>query len=169
MRALIVGGRALRVHSKVFFNISRGFEMRCSIPSVCVAQRYMFTLSVMATLLWSTARADWNLKDVSHGPLGKGALHVHFGAVELPVDGQWRPVAPSTERGIQEFYLVPTQDTRLRKVGKRMYAVMEKTHIEGSRWMLQSGYEGAREYALKHDQRGPASFCLLYTSDAADE
>ncbi len=158
MRALIVGGRALRVHSKVFFNISRGFEMRCSIPSVCVAQRYMFTLSVMATLLWSTARADWNLKDVSHGPLGKGALHVHFGTVDLPVDGQWRPIAPSTERGIQEFYLVPTEDTRLRKVGKRMFAAMEKNHIQNSRWILQSGYEGAREYALKHDQRGPASF-----------
>ncbi len=84
--------------------------------------------------------------------------------MSLPADGLWRIRAAESASSIRELYLMPTQPSRLRQLGKRMYAALEERQIQSGRWQVQQGFEACREFAQERNDVGPKSI-----ADFADD
>ena len=93
----------------------------------------------------------------THARMGDGPLHAYVANISLPADGLWRIRAPESANSIRELYLSPSQPSRLRQLGKRMYAALEERQIQSGRRQVQRGFEGCRQFAQEHGGIGPKS------------
>lgn len=98
------------------------------------------------------------VQEPKHAALANGPLHAYVGTVDLPADGVWKICSPENDVSVRELYLVPTQPTRLRQLGNRMYAAVEDRQVQASRWQVQRGYEASREFAQENNGIGPKAF-----------
>ncbi|MCG8648885.1 MAG: hypothetical protein MI861_03580, partial [Pirellulales bacterium] len=112
---------------------------------------------IAVTLVANPARAEQRVEETSHARMGDGSLNAYVGTVSLPADGIWRIQASESEGPISELYLVPTQPSRLRQLGKRMYAALEDRQIGNGRWQVHMGFEACRQYAQDNRGIGPKS------------
>ena len=99
------------------------------------------------------------VESTRHGRLAGG--HIYAGQVSLPADGLWTVHAPDDSYSIRELYLTPSQPTRLRQMGERMYAAIEERQIRHGRWQVQMGFEACRQFAQEGDGVGPESIDRL--------
>lgn len=86
-----------------------------------------------------------------------GSQHVSTGTIPLAADGIWSVREPEGSHEIKELYLVPSEESGMRSLGKRMYAALEKRHIERGRRQVQRGFEACRKHAQDHGGCGPKS------------
>ncbi len=115
-------------------------------------------------LLAVPSKAEPQVDATSHARVGDGPLHAYVATVSLPADGLWRIRVPESASSIRELYLMPTQPSRLRQLGKRMYAALEERQIQSGRWQVQKGFEACREFAQERNGVGPKSI-----ADFADD
>ncbi len=101
--------------------------------------------------------AEQPVRETTHALLGDEALHVYVGSVSLPADGLWRIRDPESTSSIRELYLMPTPPSRLRQLGKRMYAALEERQIQRGRRQVEWGFEACRQYAQERMGLGPKS------------
>ena len=117
--------------------------------------RWCFTCLMAVNMLAVPSKAEPQVDATSHARVGDGPLHAYVAAVSLPADGLWRIRAAESASSIRELYLMPTQPSRLRQLGKRMYAALEERQIQNSRWQVQMGFEACRQYAQDGKGVGP--------------
>ncbi len=115
----------------------------------------------MVSLIAIPGRAEPVVKETSRARIGDAPLHVYVGNISLPADGLWTVRAPEKENRIRELYLAPTQPTRLRQLGDRMYAALEQRQIQNGRWQVQMGFEACRQFAQEGEGFGPGSISEL--------
>ena len=101
--------------------------------------------------------AEQPVRETTHALLGDEVLHVYVGSVSLPADGLWRIRDPESTSSIRELYLMPTPPSRLRQLGKRMYAALEERQIQRGRRQVEWGFEACRQYAQERMGLGPKS------------
>ncbi|QDV41001.1 hypothetical protein Enr13x_08390 [Stieleria neptunia] len=120
-------------------------------------------VACLVTLQWLavSGQAETVVGDTSHCQIADGPLHAYVGTVALPADGLWRIQTPESQHAVRELYLVPTEPSRLRQLGKRMYAALEERQIRSSRWQVQMGFEACRQYAQDGQGVGPGSIADL--------
>ena len=92
-----------------------------------------------------------------YAALGDGQVQAYVSSVSLPADGLWMGKATELDDSIRELYLVPAESTRIRQLGKRMYAAIEKKEVERNRWTVRMGFESFRRFAQDNNGTGPAS------------
>ncbi len=125
-----------------------------------IALRIVACLAI-SNLLIATRAAETQLGETSHAHVGDGTLHAYVSTVSLPADGFWRIRDPKSDQSIRELYLMPTDPSRLRQLGKRMYAALEERQIQNSRWQVQLGFEACRQYAQDGSGLGPKTIAEL--------
>ncbi len=111
----------------------------------------MITLNLTAV----HCMADPSVNETSHARVGDGPLHAYVGTVSLPADGLWRILAPESGNSIREFYLMPTEPSRLMQLGNRMYAALAERQNQIERWQVAMGFEACREFAQERNGVGP--------------
>ncbi|PAY21265.1 hypothetical protein CKO51_01415 [Rhodopirellula sp. SM50] len=131
-----------------------------TLPSWPIGSRFVACL-VTLQLLTVSGKAETVVGDTSHGRIADGPLHAYVGTIALPADGLWRVRAPESHAAVRELYLMPTEPSRLRQLGKRMYAALEERQIRNGRWQVQMGFEACRQYAQDGQGVGPGSIADL--------
>ena len=133
-------------HSTIYFgNVTRRFLTG------------LLAVSLLAVPVW----AQRPVETTSYAAVGEGPLHAYVGKLSLPADGIWNVRTPESAPAIRELYLMPTQPSRIRQLGKRMYAALEERQIQSGRWKVQMGFEACRQYAQEHQGIGPAQIADL--------
>nr|NIL95671.1 hypothetical protein [Planctomycetales bacterium]NIP67725.1 hypothetical protein [Planctomycetales bacterium] len=135
--------------------------MFCSLPLARNRRLGFFACLIATSALAGPVWAQLQVTATVHGRMGDGPLHVYRGTVSLPADGLWNMRVPADTDAIRELYLLPTQPSLLRHLGKRMYAAWEEQAIQNSRWQLQGGFEACRQYAQEQGGVGPKSIAAL--------
>ena len=124
-------------------------SLKCCAAARCIA------CLLAVNLLSISGRAEPRVDATSHAQVGDGPLHAYVGTISLPADGLWRIRAPEAANSIRELYLMPNQPSRLRQLGKRMYAALEERQIQSGRWQVQMGFEACRQFAQEGNGSGP--------------
>lgn len=119
--------------------------------------RKFFGCLLVANAFAVSVEAEPQVTATRHARVGDVPLHGYVGTVSLPADGRWSIRAPDSVDAIRELYLTPSQPSRLRQLGKRMYAAMEERQIQAGRWQVQTGFEACRQFAQERDGVGPES------------
>ncbi|QEG00360.1 hypothetical protein Mal15_44300 [Stieleria maiorica] len=134
-----------------------------SLKSRPIGSRWLACLISLPCLV-VCVRAETVVGETSHSPIAEGPLHAYVATVALPADGLWRIRAPQSQDSARELYLMPTEPSRLRQLGKRMYAALEERQIQYGRWQVQMGFEACRQFAQERQGVGPKAI-----SDLAQE
>jgi hypothetical protein len=109
----------------------------------------------------SHAEVKLEVGAASQTSIANGPYRAYLGSIELPAEGIWRVRSQPSSAVISELYLVPTEPSRLRQLGKRMYAALRERQTQAGRWQLQRGYEACRQFAQQGKGRGPKSIAEL--------
>ncbi|MDV6029976.1 MAG: hypothetical protein F9B45_07685 [Phycisphaera sp. RhM] len=131
-----------------------------TLPSWPIGARFVACL-ITLQLLTVSGKAETAVGDTSHGQIADGPLHAYVGTLALPADGLWRIRASESHAAVRELYLMPTEPSRLRQLGKRMYAALQERQIRNGRWQVQMGFEACRQYAQDGQGVGPGSIADL--------
>ena len=134
------------------------FHSSLKFPDIaCRLVACLITVSLFA----SPGRAEPEVGATSHARVGDGPLHAYVGTVSLPADGLWGILTPKSADSIRELYLMPTQPSQIRQLGKRMYGALEERQIQSGRWQVQMGFEACRQYAQDGKGLGPKTIADL--------
>ncbi len=87
-------------------------------------------------------------------------LEIHRCEVFLDGDAFWQ-LGDTSKLKVERLYLVPPEEKAHLPQGRRMRAVVRQRHIERGRHSVSRYTWACREYALKHEGKGPASLDAL--------
>ena len=128
---------------------------------VLASARWSLACLIAFSVLAGSSNAEPVVEATSHSRVGDGPLHAYVTSVSLPADGFWTVRAPEPAGSIRELYLTPTQPSRLRQLGKRMYAALEEKQTRYGRMQVRRGFEACRQYAQEHGNVGPKAIADL--------
>ena len=143
-------------------------KIRCSRTAP-----WCFAVLTTVNLTAFVAGAETQVEKTSHAGVADGPLHAYVTSVDLPADGFWtvRAPEPGSSEGagsIRELYLTPSQPSRLRQLGKRMYAALGEQQTRSGRHQVRRGFEACRRYAQQHGDVGPKTIANLADDKTMD-